>query len=155
MRRHQTFAGRRLILALAIFLVPLMRAQQRTPEHEATTWRGMWIATAGPSRMFRGRWWASLAPGTHDAAGGSWTLISESSQIILEGTWSAKKSARGWQGTWSAKTGGEPFSGTWTSNVPDVNAKTFEDLLTAAIHKQVAGSWQKGRLQGEWWLQGP
>jgi hypothetical protein len=155
MQRHRSFTGRQLILALALLLASLASAQQRSPDHETTTWDGMWIATAGPSRMFRGRWWASLTPGTHNAAGGSWTLLSESNQIILEGTWSARKAASGWQGTWSAKTGGASFSGTWTSNVPEINAKTFEDLLTATIHKQVAGSWQMGRLQGDWWLQGP
>jgi hypothetical protein len=43
----------------------------------------------------------------------------------------------------------------WTSNTPDITAKTFEDLLHMAIDKQVAGSWKSGRMQGNWWLQGP
>jgi len=47
------------------------------------------------------------------------------------------------------------LSGTWSSNVPDITAKTFEDLLKATIDKQVAGFWQTGRMQGNWWLQGP
>lgn len=123
------------------------------PEH---TLRGTWIATAGPTKMFRGRWWASLLPNTHNGAQGSWTLLSDSNQILLEGTWSARKSPSGWEGTWSARVGeGRAFSGTWTSDLADINAKTFEDMLKAALQKQVSGSWQKGRMQGNWWLQGP
>jgi hypothetical protein len=154
MQWFRTLTRGRSILALGLLLVSIATAQDK-PAEETTTLRGMWIATAGPTRMFRGRWWAALTHGTPNSASGSWTLLSDSNEIILEGTWSARKSAQGWQGTWSARTnGGAPFSGRWTSNVPDIAAKTFEDLLTAAINKQVAGSWQKGRLQGDWWLQG-
>ena len=138
-----------LVLATGLFAMP----QDRVDDH-AKTWRGMWIATAG-QRTFRGRWWATKDATSPNAANGSWTLLSDSNQIVLEGTWSAKKSARGWQGTWTARTGGgSPFSGSWISDVPEINAKTFADLLSATASKQVAGSWRKGRLQGGWWLQG-
>ena len=36
---------------------------------------------------------------------------------------------------------------------PVGGAKTFQDILTATVQKQVAGSWRKGRMQGNWWLQ--
>jgi len=39
--------------------------------------------------------------------------------------------------------------------VTDLNDKTFEDMLKRTIEKQVSGSWQRGRMQGGWWLQGP
>jgi hypothetical protein len=147
--------GNRLVLALVVVLTLFARSQDTKPAHEAKTWRGMWIATAG-QLTFRGRWWASMNSGSHNMASGSWTLLSDSNQIVLEGTWSTRKSQQAWQGTWSARTDrGAPFSGTWTSNVPEPSAKTFEDLLTATGNKQVAGSWQKGRLQGDWWLQAP
>ena len=145
--------GKPVVLALGLVLVLLARSQDARRDHQANTWRGMWIATAGP-RTFRGRWWASGNAESHNAASGSWTLLNDSNQIVLEGTWSAKKSPQGWQGTWSARTDrGSPLSGTWTSNAPEINAKTFADLLTATANKQVAGSWQKGRMQGDWWLQ--
>lgn len=138
-----------------LLLAALATAQTRPPD-ATKTWRGTWIATAGQSRTFRGRWWASAIGKIHNAASGSWTLLSESNQIILEGTWSARKAEQSWRGTWSARVGrGAPLSGTWTSNTPDITAKTFEDLLQVTIDKQVAGSWNSGRMQGNWSLQGP
>ena len=156
MAQHRSSVAGRLALALGLTLASFANAQDKAANQSITTWRGTWLATAAPNQMFRGRWWASAASGGHNAAGGSWTLLSDSNAVILEGTWSAKKSAQAWQGTWSARTKpGTRFSGTWTSNVPELNAKTFEDLLTATTRQQVAGSWQARRLQGSWSLQGP
>jgi hypothetical protein len=144
---------RGVVLALTLAIAALASSQESAPTNHAKNWRGMWIATAG-QRTFRGRWWATADTNSHNAAAGSWTLLSDSNQIVLEGTWSARKSAQGWRGTWSARTNrGSPFSGTWTSNLPEINAKTFEDLLTATASKQISGSWQKGHMQGDWWLQ--
>ena len=100
----------------------------------------------------RGRWSAQVLPATKNAANGSWTLFNESNQIVLEGTWSARKSAAGWQGTWSARIQGRNVSGTWTAEMPDFNGKTFEDMLKRTAEKQIGGSWQSGRAQGNWWL---
>jgi len=155
MGRSRSVLGNGIVLALCLVVALFARSQDTRPDNGAKTWRGTWIATAG-QRTFRGRWWASTEAGSHNAASGSWTLLSDSNQIVLEGTWSARKSPKGWQGTWTARTDrGSPFSGTWTSNLPDISAKTFEDLLTATANKQVAGSWRKGGMQGDWWLQGP
>ena len=146
--------SKRLVLALGL-VFPLLTSAQDTKPDQAKTWRGIWIATAG-QRTLRGRWWASGNAGSPNAASGSWTLLSDSNQILLEGTWSARKSPQGWQGSWSARTDrGSPFSGTWSSNAPEINAKTFENLLAATANKQVSGTWQKGRMQGGWWLQAP
>ena len=155
MEQSRAFVLKRIVLALTLVVALFSRSQSSSPEHDAKSWRGVWIVTAG-QRTLRGRWWATGNPGSHNAGSGSWTLLSDSNQIVLEGTWSARKSQKGWQGTWTARANrGSPFSGTWTSNVPDINAKTFEDLLAATVQQQVAGSWQKGRMQGNWWLQGP
>jgi hypothetical protein len=141
--------------AVAVLLASCAVAQERSANAQEHTWRGTWMATTGPTHSFRGRWWASLLPHTHSAAYGSWTLLSDTNQILLEGTWSAHKSLRGWQGTWSARVGGgKPFSGTWMSDTTDVRGKTFEDMLKGTLEKQVSGSWQRGRIQGNWWLQG-
>jgi len=65
-----------------------------------------------------------------------------------------RKSLAGWQGNWTARlNSGRAFSGTWTSEMTD--GKTFEDMLNQTLAKQVTGSWQSGRMQGNWSLMGP
>jgi hypothetical protein len=139
-----------------MFIVTLLAAfapARETSTNKDQGWRGSWVATAGP-RTFHGRWSAQLSAKTQDAVTGSWTLLSDSNQILLEGTWSARKSATGWQGTWSARVNsGRPFSGSWSSDL--MEGKTFEDLLKQTIDKQVTGSWRSGRMLGNWWLMGP
>jgi hypothetical protein len=143
-------------LAAAVLLAVSALAQQSSANPDVHMFRGTWIATAGPTQMFRGRWWASVLPNAKNSVRGSWTVLSNANQILLKGTWSAQKSPRGWQGTWSARIAkGRAFSGTWTSNLADISTKTFEDMLKAALEKQISGSWQKGRMQGTWWIQGP
>jgi len=115
---------------------------------------GSWIATTGPNRYLRGRWFAQVLPATKNAANGSWTLFNERNQTVLQGTWSVRKTAGGWQGTWSARIKkGRTVSGTWNAAMADFNGKTFEDMLKRTAEKQIGGSWQSGRAQGNWWLQ--
>jgi hypothetical protein len=46
------------------------------------------------------------------------------------------------------------MSGTWEAADTDgFNGKTFEDLLKRTAEKQISGSWQSRRAQGNWWLQ--
>jgi len=130
-----------------------MSGQEATPSAKQQNWRGTWAASAG-SRTFHGRWWAQPLAKPSDGAYGSWTLLSDSNQIILEGKWSARKFSTSWQGAWSARVGsGKSFSGTWTLDRPE--GKTFEDVLKQTLEKQVTGSWRSGRMQGNWWLMGP
>jgi len=130
-------------------LVSCAVAQQAPP-----VLQGSWIATTGSNRYMRGRWSAQVLPATKNAANGSWTLFNESNQIVLEGTWSARKSAGGWRGTWSARIQkNRTVSGTWDAAMTDFNGKTFEELLRRTAEKQIGGSWQSGRTQGNWWLQ--
>jgi hypothetical protein len=142
---------------VGIFLLSALFAAsagaQETSTRKEQGWRGRWAASAGP-RTFHGRWWAELLGNTGNAANGSWTLLSDSNQILLDGTWSAKKSAHGWEGTWIARVRSQkPFSGTWSANSSE--GSTLEDMLKQAIAKQVIGSWASGRMQGDWWLMGP
>ncbi len=114
---------------------------------------GSWTATAGPKQIFRGTWTGRTLPGKPNLAQGSWALLSDSGQIILEGTWSALKSSVAWQGTWTARTvQGQSFSGTWKADLADFNGKTFEKMLELTAQKEVAGWWRSGRNQGNWWL---
>ena len=140
---------KKLTFAVTILVAFCAVAHQAPP-----VLRGSWLATAGPKQVFRGRWSAQVLPGTKNAAQGSWTLLNGSNQIILEGTWSARKSAGGWQGTWSGRIQkGGSMSGTWTADTGRFSGKTFEDLLKQTAEKQIAGSWQSRRAQGNWWLQ--
>jgi len=88
-----------------------------------------------------------------NSAKGSWTLFNESNQIVLQGTWSARKSASDWQGAWSARIQGRSFSGTWKAEMPDFHGETLEDMLKRTAEMQIGGLWRSGRAQGNWWLQ--
>jgi hypothetical protein len=106
-------------------------------------------------QVFRGAWSAQTSPKSPNAVRGSWTLFNEANEIVLQGTWSAQKTSRGWQGTWTARaSNGVSFSGSWDADLPDFHGKTMEEMLKRATEKQVAGSWQSGRYQGNWWLDG-
>lgn len=138
---------------LALLVVCSAAAQDSGKVADEQNWRGAWAASAG-SRALHGRWWAELLAKSPNAGSGSWTLLSDSNQIVLEGTWSARKSLRGWQGTWTARlNSGRAFSGTWTADMTE--GKTFRDMLQQTIEKQITGSWRSGRMQGNWWLMGP
>jgi hypothetical protein len=150
---RRAFWGERPCI-LALLLASCALAQEHSATGHPSILRGSWIATAGP-RSFRGRWSGQLLPNTFNVANGSWTLLSDSNQILLEGTWSAQRTLRTWRGTWSARIAtGRSFSGSWTADVTDPSNKTFGDMLNSTLEKQVSGSWRSGRMQGNWWLQG-
>jgi hypothetical protein len=140
------------VWCLALLTVSSAAAQDSAKTADEHSWRGAWAASAG-SRTLHGRWWAQLLAQSPNAGSGSWTLLSDSNQIVLEGTWSARKSLHSWQGAWTARlNSGRAFSGTWTSDMTE--GKTFQDMLQQTLEKQVTGSWRSGRMQGNWWLMG-
>jgi hypothetical protein len=86
------------ILTLLLLLPPpAVRAQQSTPL------QGSWTASVGPTEIFRGMWAAETSPQDRNFARGSWTLLNDSGEVILQGTFSAKKIGTGWAGTWTAR----------------------------------------------------
>lgn len=142
------------VLALALAAVAM--AQQ-----PPSTLRGSWTASVGTSRTFRGSWSATLDSATPNAARGGWLLLDDGNRVMLEGTWSAEKSARGWEGTWAARVGkgsagrasqGRALSGSWRANVKDSKILTLKDLLQHALVDQVTGTWRSGGLAGGWRL---
>src|SRR5215472_4479462 len=81
---------------------------------------GTWTATAGSSQVFRGSWSAETLPRNPNEAQGSWALFNESGDVMLQGTWSAKKVGPHWHGTWRARTAqGQSFSGVWDADLPE------------------------------------
>ena len=116
---------------------------------------GSWTATAGPNQIFRGTWSAQASLHNSNRAIGSWTLVNESGEVILEGTWSAQKTGKSWQGTWTARAAkGQSFGGTWSADVANLTAESLADMLKSTASKEVTGSWRSGRHQGNWWLKG-
>jgi hypothetical protein len=86
---------------------------------------------------------------------GSWTLLGDAGQLLLEGTWSARKQPRGWRGAWSARVSstGQVLSGTWAADGAGLGGvATFEAMLGRAAVTRVAGTWRSGRARGNWWL---
>lgn len=146
---------RRVVMTkMWLLAVTLLLASCAAAQPAPSTLQGSWIATAESGRFLRGNWSARIQPNARNAASGSWTLLNDSNQVVLEGTWSARKSTSGWQGTWSAQIQKRrTLSGTWDAALPDFNGKTLEDMLKRTAEKQIGGSWQSGRAQGNWWLQ--
>jgi hypothetical protein len=133
-------------------LLPLLLAFSALAQEPAL--RGTWTATAG-SQTFRGSWGAETSAHNPDYAQGYWTLLNDSGERVLEGTWSARKTAARWHGTWTARTSpGRSFSGVWDADITESKAKTFVDMLTLTLEKEVGGFWRSGRDQGNWWLKG-
>src|SRR5260370_41179869 len=117
---HGVITTKKWVLAVTLLLASCAVAQQAT-----STWQGSWIATAGPSRFRRGHWFARVLPDAKNAASGSWSLVSESNQVVLEGTWSARIQQS------------RTVSGTWDAAMADFNGKTFEDMLKRTAEKQI------------------
>ena len=146
---------RAALLCSSAFLIAARDPGLRGAQGPAATLSGSWTASAGAGPILRGGWSAEVSPDSRDRGQGSWTLVSDTGEILMQGTWSARKSGRDWQGTWTARiANGQTLSGTWSAYLPDFSGKTFGEMLEHTLVKQVAGSWQSGKHQGNWWLDG-
>ena len=75
--------------------------------------------------------------------------------MLLEGTWSAQKTGKGWQGTWTARpTKGQLLSGTWNADAASLNVESLAEMLKSTAMKEVTGAWRSGHYQGNWSLKG-
>jgi hypothetical protein len=130
----------------------LASAQGQAPPAELS---GMWTATEGNGPAMRGMWLAQILKSSPNAASGSWSLLSDGGEVVLEGTWSARKTGQNWEGSWRARAGnGGSLSGTWSAALGDFRGKTLREMLWLTMEKQIGGSWQSGRHDGNWWLEG-
>src|SRR5579862_3010620 len=78
--------------------------------------QGTWSATT-PRGYLAGTW---TADDRQDAGvTGTWTLQDATGKILMQGGWSASKSAHSWNGAWRSTISGGAgeYSGTWTSAV--------------------------------------
>jgi hypothetical protein len=137
-------------LIFGLILNSCVLAQQASP-----VLLGSWTATAGSNQIFRGTWSAQVSLHSPNRAIGSWTLLSEAGDVLLEGTWSAQRTGKSWQGTWTARPiKGQLLSGTWTADAASLNADSLAEMLKSTATKEVTGSWRSGRYQGNWSLKG-
>jgi hypothetical protein len=141
-----------------------LSAQEQSP-----VLQGTWTGTSGAKKIYRGAWSATVVEGKPNAAHGSWVLVNDANKIVMQGTWAAEKSARGWQGTWSALVvpdrppakapagkapAGKVYSGTWQAATKDSPAKALFEMLQQTLKEEISGSWRSGRNEGNWWLKG-
>lgn len=148
--------GRRKILLRGwTLLTVLLLYSWATAQDASPVLRGTWTATVGPNEVLRGEWTAQLLRESPNAATGSWTLLNDAGLQIMQGTWSARKSAQAWLGTWTAQSlDGRSRSGTWRAILPGFTGKTLRDMLESTVQKEAEGSWRSGSYQGNWWLKG-
>jgi len=139
----------RLLGTVAFFVTILAFGQ------DTQVLRGSWVATAGKSGTFRGRWTGQALPGQPNALQGSWTLSDEFGKPQAWGTWSARRRGQSWAGTWSAQDQNRrQVSGTWKAEDGGMEARNLQQLIERTLSTEVSGSWQSGKLQGYWWLKG-
>jgi len=156
MQRSMGMAIRSFLLCAFCFAVVSLTigvtARGQSSTKELT---GMWTASVGNGPPMRGTWLAQVAQGTPNAASGSWSLLNNASEIVLTGTWSARKTPKSWEGSWAARArNGRALSGTWSANLADFKGKTIEEMLALTIERQIGGAWQSGGYQGNWRLEG-
>jgi hypothetical protein len=138
-----------------MLILVLLAGSCALSQESSSIFTGSWTSTAGPTQILRGTWSGETSPKTPNAARGSWTLLNDTGEIQLQGTWSAQKTGQGWQGSWAARTtSGQGLSGAWGCDSANQDAKSFAEMLRNTATKQVAGWWRTGRYQGNWWLKG-
>jgi hypothetical protein len=143
----------RAVLGIGILALASLASTRTFARQTPRSLSGDWTATAG-SQVFRGEWTAETSSRSPHSAYGSWTLIAGDGELVAEGTWSARKSSRGWYGTWTARAGnGRPLSGSWDAAISDPKIKTFAAMFAATIKEQISGDWHAGGQRGNWWLQ--
>jgi hypothetical protein len=156
MRRWMRVAIRPYLFCAVYFAIAsLVYGIAARGQSSATELTGMWTASVGNGPAMRGTWLAQVSQGTPNAASGSWSLLNDASEIVLTGTWSARKTPKRWEGGWTARArNGRALSGTWNAALGDFQGKTLQEMLALTMQKQISGAWQSGRYQGNWWLEG-
>jgi len=138
---------------LLLFLGFVGPVSAQFPEAALPTYSGRWVASAGESRIFHGKWVGQSIPGDPLAAHGSWTLAGPSGKTILTGSWKARIREKIWQGTWSAITAdGRTVSGTWQANLDQPHVAVFENFFEEVARNETTGTWRSGKVGGAWRL---
>ncbi len=117
----------------------------------APLWRGGVTVTAGGRPLAVA--WFTAAPGDGpNVVAGTWSLVDPSGKEIASGTWSARKSEKGWTGAWRALRGKQEHTGSWTADPSLPPGAPLTALFDAALRSAVRGGWRIGARFGEWAL---
>ena len=111
--------------------------------------RGTWSASTN-SRYLAGTWTAVAQE--DGSATGRWALQDATGKILMQGGWSASKSAQSWNGAWRATVPGAAaeYSGTWTGAVSLPPDARLSAMLESAVRAAVSGTWKTGPYSGSW-----
>jgi len=115
----------------------------------AAEMKGTWSATAQTGYL-GGSWTAQSDQS--GAVTGTWMLQEATGKVLMQGGWSASKSARSWDGAWRAMVSGRggEYSGTWTSATSLSPQASFSDMLESALRAVITGTWTSGPRSGAW-----
>jgi hypothetical protein len=110
--------------------------------------RGTWSATT-PRGNLAGTW---TAEDHQSGVTGTWTVQEAAGKILMQGGWSASKSAQSWEGAWRSTISGSngEYSGTWTSTVSTSPKAPLIEMFESALRAVVTGTWKAGSSSGSW-----
>jgi hypothetical protein len=111
--------------------------------------KGTWSATTQTGNL-AGSWTAHADPS--GGVTGAWMLQDATGQVLMEGGWSASKSAQSWNGAWRATVSGSAgeYAGTWTSSTTVSPQARLSEMLESATRAVVNGTWKSGPRVGAW-----
>ena len=111
--------------------------------------KGTWSATTQSGNL-AGSWTAQADPS--GGATGTWMLQDATGRVLMQGGWSAIKSAQSWDGAWRATVSGRlgEYSGTWTSTSALSPQAHLAEMLESALRAVVSGTWKSGQRSGSW-----
>jgi len=111
--------------------------------------RGTWSASTN-GRYLAGTWTAETQP--DGSATGRWALQDATGKILMQGGWSASKSAQSWNGAWRATVSGNAaeYAGTWNSAVSLSPEARLAAMFESALRGAVTGTWKAGAYSGSW-----
>lgn len=115
--------------------------------------KGTWSATAQTGYL--GGSWTAQADQSGGAIG-TWMLQDTTGKVLMQGGWSASKSAQSWDGAWRASVSGRSgeYSGTWTSTTSLSPQAHLAEMLESALRAVVRGTWKSGPRSGSWSIRG-
>jgi hypothetical protein len=111
----------------------------------------IWSAKTTAGRTFAGSWTGDADPSTGNGSG-TWELHDGAGKTVMNGSWSATKSPKGWNGTWRAIAAdrARDYSGAWSANLSLRPNAGLTELFEAAVKEAVSGSWKAGPNSGSW-----
>ena len=135
-------------MSIPLALVALMSSAVLA---SAADLRGTWSAASNSGQRLAGGWTAEARQDS-EAAAGTWTLFDVAGKALMQGGWSASKSAKAWHGAWRATVSGRTgeFSGVWTSQTALAPEASLAQMLESALNAVVTGTWKSGGNSGSW-----